>query len=307
MVGVGALLVMVVVADTTHNKTHTNNTITLPSQHNKYPTDNNNTNQDDTHNTPNTHTLPTLQHNNNNTQDDTPNTHTLPTLQHINYPSDNNTTTQQHTHTPNTQLMLANDPAARILDFRFGGFSNSVNGRVSPVWFVDVSANGRFYGVHTLPNDDPDLYKYPVIGLINDTSVSMNVDDVGVGLGVGVGVGVNEGVGVGVDEGVGVSVGVDEGIGVGIGVDGEVSLCRNWCKTYLPKVYCCDSPHAGIIKPGYCPSERSSCPALINYYLPPSTCSDDGSCPGVNKCCYDNCLLQHTCKSPQGLLKSTVR
>ncbi|KAK4305682.1 hypothetical protein Pmani_022436 [Petrolisthes manimaculis] len=77
--------------------------------------------------------------------------------------------------------------------------------------------------------------------------------------------------------------------------------CRRWCRHPPPQsgVYCCEkgtdpiSPVA--LKPGFCPGIRPTCPRFASG---PAKCSNDGSCIGVDKCCWDTCLCRHTCKTP---------
>lgn len=77
--------------------------------------------------------------------------------------------------------------------------------------------------------------------------------------------------------------------------------CRRWCRRPPPQggVYCCEKGTDPISpvgeKPGFCPAIRSVCP---RFTAPPVTCSNDGSCIGVDKCCWDTCLCRHTCKTP---------
>ncbi|XP_042226651.1 keratin, type II cytoskeletal 2 epidermal-like [Homarus americanus] len=110
------------------------------------------------------------------------------------------------------------------------------------------------------------------------------------------------GPGVGVAGGVGVGVGA--GFGRPIGGFGVPITCRYWCRTRLGRPYCCETPFqrqsfARVVKFGYCPPVRTICPPIRNF-LPPYVCSSDGSCPGIDKCCFDSCLHHHTCKPPLG-------
>ena len=79
--------------------------------------------------------------------------------------------------------------------------------------------------------------------------------------------------------------------------------CRYWCRTPQGQVYCCEGANQQQsfvgFKPGRCPPVRPVCPPTRNFG-PPSSCSNDGSCAGVDKCCFDTCLQQHTCKAPFG-------
>ncbi|KAG7170693.1 putative crustin-like antimicrobial peptide 10 [Homarus americanus] len=82
------------------------------------------------------------------------------------------------------------------------------------------------------------------------------------------------------------------------------SGCRYWCRTPKGQAYCCENVNepqsfAGVVKPGQCPPVRPVCP-LVKSFGPPSSCSNDGACGGVDKCCFDTCLQQHTCKAPYG-------
>ncbi|XP_042219194.1 ATP-dependent RNA helicase glh-2-like [Homarus americanus] len=82
------------------------------------------------------------------------------------------------------------------------------------------------------------------------------------------------------------------------------SGCRYWCRTPQGQAYCCENVNepqsfAGVVKPGQCPPVRPVCPPVRNFG-PPSSCSNDGACGGVDKCCFDTCLQQHTCKAPLG-------
>jgi len=81
------------------------------------------------------------------------------------------------------------------------------------------------------------------------------------------------------------------------------SGCRYWCRTPQGQAYCCEGTNQSQsfvgVKPGNCPPVRPVCPPTRNFG-PPSPCSNDGSCSGVDKCCFDTCLQQHTCKAPLG-------
>merc|ERR1712168_1439018 len=84
----------------------------------------------------------------------------------------------------------------------------------------------------------------------------------------------------------------------------STSTCRYWCKNPQGQAYCCEnvnqapSPVVGT-KRGTCPYVRPDCPPTRFFGGPPRTCSNDSSCPGIDKCCYDTCLAEHVCKQPQ--------
>ncbi|CAL4190975.1 unnamed protein product [Meganyctiphanes norvegica] len=75
--------------------------------------------------------------------------------------------------------------------------------------------------------------------------------------------------------------------------------CRYWCRNSQNQYYCCESSSQIIttptVKPGSCPAVRPDCPPT-RHFIGPVTCSNDGSCGGTDKCCYDTCLEQHICK-----------
>ncbi|RXG50989.1 hypothetical protein Avbf_14315 [Armadillidium vulgare] len=77
-------------------------------------------------------------------------------------------------------------------------------------------------------------------------------------------------------------------------VDNGHSECRYWCKNDRSQFYCCensdDRPGPVGEKKGRCPQVRPSCPGLGATFSGPKTCSNDYSCPGRDKCCYDVCL-----------------
>merc|ERR1711887_25015 len=83
--------------------------------------------------------------------------------------------------------------------------------------------------------------------------------------------------------------------------------CRYWCRTPQGQTYCCENANQAatvpFLKPGRCPPVRPSCPPTRNFFGPPQTCSNDGRCPGVDKCCFDTCLQEHVCKPPLGVGK----
>ena len=129
----------------------------------------------------------------------------------------------------------------------------------------------------------------------------------GVGTFPGVGVGGGfPGVGVGVGGGFpGIGVGVVGGVGHGSGA--RPATCRYWCKTPEGQAYCCENVNQAekpaiasqVVKPGLCPPVRPDCP-LRQFGGPPQTCSKDGDCASVDKCCFDRCLGEHVCKPPRG-------
>ena len=103
---------------------------------------------------------------------------------------------------------------------------------------------------------------------------------------------------------------------VGVGVVGGMShgsgarpaTCRYWCKTPEVKVNVNQAEKPAIasqvVKPGLCPPPppppiRPDCP-LLQFGGPPQTCSKDGDCDSVDKCCFDRCLGEHVkiCKPP---------
>ncbi|KAK7078793.1 hypothetical protein SK128_013925 [Halocaridina rubra] len=101
------------------------------------------------------------------------------------------------------------------------------------------------------------------------------------------------------------------GLGGGLGGIGSniapPSSCRYWCRTPQGQAYCCEGAEqpqsfVGVVKPGFCPPVRPVCPPIRNF-LPPATCSNDGACGGVDKCCFDTCLQEHICKPPLGIGK----
>ncbi|KAF2357961.1 WAP-type 'four-disulfide core' domain [Trinorchestia longiramus] len=79
--------------------------------------------------------------------------------------------------------------------------------------------------------------------------------------------------------------------------------CSYWCKTNTGQRYCCEegpSPGKPFTKPGTCPRSRDVCPAYAAQGgHSPNVCSNDGACPGNQKCCFDTCLRHHTCKPPR--------
>ncbi|KAL7634810.1 UNVERIFIED_CONTAM: hypothetical protein RMT77_015186 [Armadillidium vulgare] len=83
-------------------------------------------------------------------------------------------------------------------------------------------------------------------------------------------------------------------------VDNGHSECRYWCKNDRSQFYCCensdDRPGPVGEKKGRCPQVRPSCPGLGATFSGPKTCSNDYSCPGRDKCCYDVCLKLSVCK-----------
>ena len=95
--------------------------------------------------------------------------------------------------------------------------------------------------------------------------------------------------------------------GLGVQHESPVALssgCRYWCRTPQGQAYCCEGENepqsaVGIVKPGRCPPVRPVCPPTRSYG-PPQTCSNDGSCGGFDKCCFDTCLQEHVCKAPLG-------
>merc|ERR1712179_69863 len=93
---------------------------------------------------------------------------------------------------------------------------------------------------------------------------------------------------------------------------GQSSSCKYWCKTPGNQYYCCEGQNQQIggggggigggnvgTKPGFCPPVRPSCPPT-RIHGPPRQCSNDYSCSGRDKCCFDTCLQHHTCKPTQG-------
>nr|ACU25382.1 crustin 1 [Panulirus japonicus] len=114
------------------------------------------------------------------------------------------------------------------------------------------------------------------------------------------------GLAVGQDEGNTRFIGHGSGGGVhgGVhgGVPGQSSSCRYWCRTPQGQAYCCENaakpPGPVGTKPGSCPIVRPDCPPTRTF-LGPQTCSNDFSCAGSDKCCYDTCLGEHVCKPPE--------
>ncbi|XP_076030704.1 uncharacterized protein LOC143019215 [Oratosquilla oratoria] len=102
------------------------------------------------------------------------------------------------------------------------------------------------------------------------------------------------------------------GVGHGHGVISPVgpvgglgSDCRFWCRTPEGAAFCCEKNNqpfnplaTQIVKPGQCPPVRPICP---RFGGPPITCSNDGACSSVDKCCFDRCLGENVCKKPLGL------
>ncbi|XP_076030887.1 uncharacterized protein LOC143019073 [Oratosquilla oratoria] len=103
----------------------------------------------------------------------------------------------------------------------------------------------------------------------------------------------------------GIIGGVSPGLAGGLGsVVAPTSGCRYWCRTPEGAAYCCENVNqptnpiaTQVVKPGQCPPVRPVCPRVSG---PPVTCSNDGACGGVDKCCFDRCLGEHVCKPPLG-------
>ncbi|KAK7078794.1 hypothetical protein SK128_013926 [Halocaridina rubra] len=124
----------------------------------------------------------------------------------------------------------------------------------------------------------------------------------GIGPGFSSGFSFNPGFGGGFSSNIG--FGVNPGL---INVVAPPSACRYWCRTPQGQAYCCEDvsqpqSFAGVVKPGFCPPVRPVCPP-VRSFLPPATCSNDGACGGVDKCCFDTCLQEHVCKPPLGIGK----
>merc|ERR1712002_87157 len=116
------------------------------------------------------------------------------------------------------------------------------------------------------------------------------------GLGAGLLGGLAQGLTGGFNQG-----GFNPGIG-GIRPPPRPASCRYWCRTPQGQAYCCEDgarpPSVVTVKPGRCPPVRPTCPPVRNFGGPPQTCSNDGSCAGYDKCCFDTCLQEHVCKPP---------
>ncbi|XP_027208050.2 uncharacterized protein [Penaeus vannamei] len=86
---------------------------------------------------------------------------------------------------------------------------------------------------------------------------------------------------------------------IGAGISNGPSECRYWCKTPEGQAYCCETVHEPETpvgtKPLDCPQVRPTCP---RFHGPPTTCSNDYKCAGLDKCCFDRCLGEHVCKPP---------
>ena len=95
-------------------------------------------------------------------------------------------------------------------------------------------------------------------------------------------------------------------LGGGYGGAAPSSGCRYWCRTPQGQAYCCEGSNQQQsfvgVKPGQCPPVRPVCPPTRSFG-PPRTCSNDGSCGGIDKCCFDTCLQEHVCKPPYGVGK----
>jgi len=81
------------------------------------------------------------------------------------------------------------------------------------------------------------------------------------------------------------------------------ATCRRWCKNDRNQAFCCESGNeaqqTAATKGGLCPPKRPSCPPTRSF-APPKSCSSDGACTGLLKCCPDECLGHPVCKPPQG-------
>nr|XP_027209440.1 elastin-like [Penaeus vannamei]XP_027209441.1 elastin-like [Penaeus vannamei] len=166
-------------------------------------------------------------------------------------------------------------------------------GAISPVGIGGISPVGGFGGISP-------------VGGISPAGGFGGINPVG-GLGVTPVVG---GVGFGNKPTFGVNPIHGGGLGIGPGIGGIVSpvappsTCRYWCRTPEGQAYCCENINqpqsaAGVVKPGFCPPVRPVCP--LRSFQPPFTCSNDGACGGIDKCCFDRCLGEHVCKPPLGI------
>ena len=75
----------------------------------------------------------------------------------------------------------------------------------------------------------------------------------------------------------------------------SVGSCKSWCLTSSNKYFCCTRPMKATVrmKPGKCPPSKFFCPTVTSPSS--NSCSDDYTCGGGSKCCYDNCLKHKTC------------
>jgi len=90
-------------------------------------------------------------------------------------------------------------------------------------------------------------------------------------------------------------------------VQGVSNSCRRWCRKETQgqiQSFCCEfaneAQQTAATKGGLCPPKRPSCPPIRNFSNAPQSCSSDGGCPGIDKCCNDECLQRTVCKPPQG-------
>nr|XP_045612308.1 perlwapin-like [Procambarus clarkii] len=81
-------------------------------------------------------------------------------------------------------------------------------------------------------------------------------------------------------------------------VGGGNQGCRYFCRTPTNALYCCEDERSPInrptVKPLLCPAVGTRCNPS-SFAIP---CSNDGACPGNNKCCYDVCRRRHICSPP---------
>ncbi|XP_063615092.1 uncharacterized protein LOC134788159 [Penaeus indicus] len=61
------------------------------------------------------------------------------------------------------------------------------------------------------------------------------------------------------------------------------------------QAYCCETVHEPetpvCTKPLNCPQVRPTCQ---RFHGSPTTCSNDYKCVGLDKCCFDRCLGEHS-------------
>ncbi|XP_076030612.1 uncharacterized protein LOC143018913 [Oratosquilla oratoria] len=177
-------------------------------------------------------------------------------------------------------------------------FGGGLSGLVSSVAGIasGILGGGGHHGHGHRPHTPVGIGGHTPVGIGGHTPV-------GIGGHTPVGIGGHTPVGIGGHTPVGIGT-VGHGHNTGHGSHGGSgsSSCRYWCNTPEGAFYCCEDARrptnpfvVNIVKPGRCPPVRPICPRFSGA---PITCSKDGDCGGVDKCCFDRCLGEHVCKPP---------